>query len=454
MEERGSVKKRILWIAVALVVGGLVVGLNLHRARGKATEVEVRQLARMELVARVSASGRIEARRSVSTTASVVGKVVEKAVEEGDFVEKGQLILRVDPRERQAFVDQAHAGLSRARANLELSAARLRESEFEYKRVKGLVRADLASEQTLESARTNHDVQVAAVAAAREDVRNAEAQLRQTEHELEKTVVRAEIAGVVVRLSVEEGENVLAGDLYNQGSAIVVVADLTEMEAQVLVDETEVVEIHPGQPATIEVDAFPDLELTGKVIEVGNSAYNAGPLGTQESMDFRVRVLLDDLSSRLRPGLSATAKIETARVVDALAVPMEALTIRIPSKERDAESKNHPRKTAPSSGQEEMGPEEAERLKEEAEGVFLCSGDRVSFIAVERGIAGEKHFEVLSGVQEGATVVTGPFEALRKLESGQPVRYEEPGEKPGGDDERQPADDAAEGKSSMSVKVG
>jgi HlyD family secretion protein len=411
--------KKVILIAAAVVVLALIIGVNVRRARGKATQVTVAQVERRDLVAKVSGSGRVEARRSVSITSTVVGKVLEVAVEEGDLVHKGDLILRVDPGEREARVEQADAGLAGARAGQRLAEAELEKARFELRRAEGLRESSLASEQTLQAAKTTFDVQEARLASAREDVRNAVAALDFARRELDRTFVRADMTGVIVRLTVEEGENVLAGDAYNSGSAIVVIADLSEMEAWILVDETEVVRVKRGQPAEVTVDAFPDTTLTGAVSEVANSAYNAGPLGSQEAKDFRVRVRLQDVPEDLRPGLSARAEIVTDTREKALAVPIEALVIRDPAAEKKlAESggRRPPRKRA-------AGSDGSEGSKEK-EGVFVVKDGTARFAAVVTGIAGEKHFEVLDGIAEGDRIVRGPFEALRKLHTGDRVKVE------------------------------
>ena len=403
--------KKIVAIVVGVVLLAALIGLNVKRRGDRATEVDVAEVAREILAAEVSGSGRIEARRSVSITANVVGKVLEVAREEGDAVAPGDLILRIDPGDRDAALEQSRAQLARQQAQVALA-----EAELSLRRARDLVRDGLQSDRDLETAQTTRDVRAAALDAAREDVRNARAGVSHAEYELAKTVIRAEIPGVIVRLSVEEGENVLAGDLYNSGSAIVVIADLSEMEAQVLVDETEVVSIRKGQVATLEVDAFPDLELTGRVIEVGNSAYNAGALGSQEAKDYRVRVLLDEVPPSFRPGLSARAKIVTDERDGVLAVPIEALTLRDPAREKELEAgeKRRARRSRRAAG--ETGE------SDEAEGVFVVDGSTVRFAAVETGIAGAKSFEVVSGLEEGDRIVRGPFDAIRDLSSGDPIK--------------------------------
>ena len=394
-------RKILFGVGFVIVVGGLVFA-SLRSASRRGVEVDVEAVQRRDLVARVSGSGRIEARRSVDVVANVVGKVIEVAAHEGETVKKGQLILRIDPAERQSAVDQAAAGLAASGANAQLAKAELRQSEQALDRTRSLVQGGLASAQDLENAETDRD---------------ARARVEQARTELDRTVVRADIAGVVVRLAVEEGENVLAGDLYNAGSAIVTIADLSAMEAQILVDETEVVQCRAGQEATVEVDAFPERKLTGKVFEVGNSAYDAGPLGSQEAKDFRVRILLEDPPATLRPGLSARAEVVTDTRDSVLSVPIEALVLRDP--EDQAKKLARKGRTARGAGK----PAETGKSEDrEKEGVFLLKDGVAAFAPLVTGIAGEQYFEVVSGLDEGVQVIRGPFDALRRLDSGERIR--------------------------------
>ncbi len=411
-------RRILLIVGFVVVVGGLVFA-SLRSARQRGVEVDVENAARRELVAKVSGSGRVEASKSVDVVANVVGKVLEVAVREGDTVEKGQLILRIDPAEASAVLEQAEASRASAEANERLARAELKQAEQELVRIRDLVKQGLASQRDLESAETTRDVQEARVSAARHNVADARARVEQARTALDRTVVRADIGGVVVRLAVEEGENVLAGDLYNRGSAIVTVANLGAMEAHVLVDETEVVRTAPGQDAEVEVDAFPERKVKGTVIEVGNSAYDAGPLGSQEAKDFRIRILLEDPPPTLRPGLTARAEIVTDTREDALSVPIESLVLRDPDDQaRKLSRKGGSRKAAKGKGETAAKAGETK----EKEGVFVARDGVAAFVPLETGIAGERHFEVVSGLEEGAPVIRGPFDALRRLDSGERVR--------------------------------
>lgn len=439
--------KRLLIAAAVIVVLAVIIVVNVHRSRGKVVEVEISRVARKDLVEKVSGSGRIEARKSVSITSRVVGKVIEANADEGDAVEKGDVILRIDPGERDAALEQARAALSRAEASEQLAEAELRKAAFELRRANGLVTNGLSSDREMEAAQTSHDVAQARVREARENVRSARAGVEQAEYELDKTVIRAEIPGVIVRLSVEEGENVLAGDLYNAGSPMLVIADLSQIETQILVDETEVVKVRVGQPAEVEIDAFPDRKIPGKVVEVGNSAYNAGTLDSQEAKDFRVKILLDDPPPDLRPGLSARAEIVTQTRDDAIAVPIAALTIRDPTEEAEkAEGKRRTSRRRARDGEDVP----------EVEGVFRVQDGRAVFTACKTGIAGEKDFEVTEGLAEGDEIVSGPFEAIRSLESGQKVKAKHARSRGSAAQEKEDAEPAAgeEGEEEAGAKEG
>ncbi|MFN8179600.1 MAG: efflux RND transporter periplasmic adaptor subunit, partial [bacterium] len=335
-------------------------------------------------------------------------------------------------------LEQAKAAYASAKAREELAKSELKQATQELDRMRGLVERGLGSTSDLEKAQTARDVDAARLGSAEQDVVDAKAGVDNAQEELERTVIRAEIPGVVVRLAVEKGENVLAGDLYNRGSSVVTVADLSEMEAQILVDETEVVHVHDGQKAKVEVDAFPDKEIAGSVFEVGNSAYEAGALGSQEAKDFRVRILLENFPEALRPGLSARAQIVTDTRDSVLAVPIEALALRDPRKEAEKLQHKHGHAGKPKAGAAAdsllaradsavAAADSARGIKgdeetTEVEGVFVVRDGKAVFTPVKTGISGKRHFEVMSGLRPGDVVVRGPFDALRRLASGDKVR--------------------------------
>jgi len=251
------VKKIIIGVVVGLVVVAFVVA-NLVGKREKAVRVETEFVTKRNLKAIVSASGQIQPRKSVDVSANTIGQIIELAVAEGDSVEKGQLLVRIDPRGPRSTKAQAEAALRAAKANLELYKANLEEAKADLDRTRELYEKGLASEQQMISAKTAYDGAMANVAAARSEVARQEAALASADYELSKVTIRAEMSGVVTRLNVEEGENVIMGTMNNPGTVLMTISDLSHMEAEVLVDETDVVDVEVGQDAEVKIDAFPD----------------------------------------------------------------------------------------------------------------------------------------------------------------------------------------------------
>ena len=439
-----------------LIIGGIIVAVfaifiiaNLVGRREKAFDVETEIIVKRNLSALVTASGQVQPKKSVNVSANTMGKIVELAVAEGDSVEKDQLLVKIDPRGPESSLAQARAGLRAARATLELYKANLEEAKADRERVEELHERGLASDQQMITARTAHQVAMSNVSAAHEEVARQEALLSSAQYELSKVTITAEISGVVTRLNVEEGENVITGTMNNPGTVLMTISDLSHMEAEVLVDETDVVSVHVGQGASVTIDAFPDTTFNGRVTEVGHSAIvSQGSFGREESADFEVKVALLEPIDNVRPGLSASVDIVTAEKDSVPAVPIQSLTIRRVDEKSDgrgAKSEEESPETgsdepaesgddmaeagdesSPESGGEagEAGPDEVKTKEEENErqGVFIVEDGVAVFKPVEVGIAGEKYFEVLSGVDSGQEVIRGPFKVLRRLKDGAAVK--------------------------------
>ncbi|MGH7483059.1 MAG: efflux RND transporter periplasmic adaptor subunit, partial [Longimicrobiales bacterium] len=302
---------------------------------------------------------------------------------------------------------QARANLVQARATLERAEA-LAASD-----------ARLISQRELDEARTQLRVQEALHQAARFRVDQSQAALRESQDQLSKTVIRAPLTGIVTRLNIEQGEMAIIGTMNNPGSLLLTISDLSIMEAVVQVDETDVPDISIGDTATVEVDAFTRQQFRGVVTEIGHSAVQspaaaaeAGGPASQIPIDFEVVITLTKPPPTLRPDLSATADIITARRDSALSVPIIALTVR----EVDAED-------VPVEQPEARRAQAAARDDDaEREGVFLVRGGKAEFVPVTVGIAAQEYFEVLSGLQLGDSIVAGPYDAIREMEDGDGVR--------------------------------
>ncbi len=399
--------KKWLIIGGAIVVVGLIAA-NLLKSNTKTTEVELGEIERKDLVETVTASGTLTPQRKVDVSANTIGKITRLAVAEGDEVAQGQFLLEIDPTEYESLVRGYEAAVRTARADLRVAEANRDKAQLDLRRTREM--GDHATQEQLDTAETNLRVTEAQVAAAQARLRQAEANHDKAEYDLEKVTITAPMSGVVTRLNVEEGENAIMGTLNNPGTVLLVIADLSTMEAEVDVDETEVIRVSLGQPVQVEIDAFPDTTFAGAVTEIGNSPIYTSTGQSQQAVDFKVTVTLTDNVEGVRPGLSAEAEITVARADSALAVPIGAVVIR----------DWPPRETGRTRRTARADRDTVER--EEREGVFVVSDGTVAFRLVELGITGEEDFEILEGPDEGDEIVTGPFRELRDLAHGDAIK--------------------------------
>jgi HlyD family secretion protein len=405
-------RKRKVWIGLGVtVVLGTMAANALRSDSGRAVDVRAEEVERRDLVARVSATGHIEPETSVDITTDVAGRIVELPIEEGQDVSEGDLLLMIDQAQYQAAVNQALAGLSQARATEAQMRASYIQAQRDAERYVALKEraSDLITDTEVEQAVTQADVQKALWEAAEHAVNQAQALLEQAQDRLSKTIIRAPMSGRVTRLNVERGETAIVGTMNNPGSLLLTVADLSTMEAVIEVDETDIPDIQVGDSASIEIDAFPNQKFSGRVTKIGNSSIiprsNLTSTGSDQAIDFEVRITLDDPPAAVRPDLSATADVVTATRENVLAIPIAALTLMDADEIEEVPSENVP-------------PEDALDTSRDVEGVFVVDGDRARFRPVEVGIAGESYFEVLSGLEEDLVVVSGSFQAIRELEDG------------------------------------
>lgn len=408
-------KKGLIAAGVVLVIAVFVV-LNLTR-EGSKIEVRVTEVKKRTITKYVTASGQIKPKRQVNVSASAIGKVTRLAVREGDWVEKGDFLLQIDPTEYQSTVDQLKASIGSASATLEMEKASLKKAEYDLERAVTLRESEVVSEEELRQAQLNVDIYRSKVRAAEEQLAQYEANLTKAMHDLNEVRVTAEIAGVVTALNVEEGENAIMGTLNNPGTVLLTVADLSEIEAEVEVDETEVVLIDVGDEAHISLDAYPDSTFKGLVTEVGNSAVRQQISLGQSSVDFKVVISIIDEIPNVRPGLSASVKIRVAEENDAVSIPIECLTVRRAGELEGVHEANR------GEGDEEgIARDDA---VDDIEGVFVVVDGVARYRPVRVGIAGSSYFHVREGLSEGEVVVSGPFKAINDLNDGDPVKVVE-----------------------------
>ncbi|MBP1658972.1 MAG: efflux transporter, family, subunit [Candidatus Aminicenantes bacterium] len=394
-------KKPLIILAVVVVLGAIVVG-NLRSRREKAVNVTVDKVQLQDLTSIVSASGEIKPKKNINISAQVPGRIIKIGVEEGDEVKAGDFLLALDSTQYEANADRDQNFIRAANADLIQAEARLQRDKNSLDRLQKLFADDLISKDQLEQAQSQFDVTAAQTNAIRFQIKQAEASLKSTLDNLSKTTFRSPIDGVITSLRVEEGEVAIIGTMNNPGTVLLTIADLSVMEVEVEVDETDVVGVTLGQEAKVRVDAFPNTVFSGKVTEVGSSALQQATAGaaTQESKDFKVVVTLDNPDRKLKPGLSASADVIVASKTQALAVPISALVLRDkPNAEKNAAAR-------------------------EEEGVYIVEAGRVKFVPVGKGITGGMMIEITSGLAQGQEIVTGPYASLRELKDGVLIKTE------------------------------
>ena len=396
-------KRTLIFMAVVLVILAVVI-LNLQSRREKTVKVTVEKVKKQDLTSIVSASGEIKPKKNINISAQVPGRIIKIGVEEGQEVKAGDFLLKLDSTQYEANADRDRNFIQASKADLIQGEARLVRDKSAYDRQKRLYEEQLISKDALEGVKLEYDVSQAQVNAIRFQIKQAEANLKSTLDNLNKTVFNAPINGMITSLRVEEGETAIIGTMNNPGTVLMIIADLSVMEVEVQVDETDVVGVKLGQEAKIRVDAFPDTVFKGKVTEIGSSALQkvTGGSTTQEAKDFKVVVTLENPSQKLKPGLSASADIITARRNNVLAVPISALVLR-------------DRAAAPSDRPD---------AKKEEEGVYTVDNGRVKFQTVEKGISGGMNIEITAGLKENQDIVTGPYASLRELKDGVLIKTE------------------------------
>jgi HlyD family secretion protein len=413
-----STKKKVLIVGGVVIAVGALGALSIRGGNDRGVEVSTEAVGRRTLVEVVTASGKIQPKRKVDISADISGRVVQVAVEEGQWVDAGALLLRIDPTQYVAAVRRNEAAVSQTRAREAQSRAQLTKAQADARRAEQLMQTnELVSAADVENARTTAQVAEQELQAARFAVTQAQAALSESRDQLSKTTIVAPMSGRVTRLNIEQGETAVVGTMNNPGSLLLTIADLSVMEAVVEVDETDVPGLTVGDSASVKVDAFPGQAFAGRVTRIGNSSIQLAAAGQsdQQSVDYEVAITLDNPPAELRPDLSATAEMVTETRGNALSVPILALTVRDAEGKKfrvDEDEKDNPDKAAVRTPGDE----------DEIEGVFVVRDGKADWVPVRIGIAGDRYFEVVSGLRGGETVVSGSYAVVRELEDDDAVQ--------------------------------
>ena len=410
-----------LWGGLALVIV-LVGGTTAAKNRNKATEVRIEPVERRDLVASVTASGQVQPQTKVDLSADITGRSVRLAIKEGDMVTKGQFLLEIDPSQYKASAERAFAAVASARSQSATARPSLAQAQRNYDRLLALKKANptLVSDEQVEQLKTQVEVAQAQLESANNGISQSQASLRDAQSLLAKTTIFAPMSGRITRLNVQEGETAIMGTLNKDAATLLTISDMSVLETKVKVDETDVSRISLGDSTVIQIDAFPDTTFVGRVTKISNSSVKGSPAAqagasADQAIDYEVTIQLVNTPPATRPDFSATAKIITDTRRNVLSVPIIALTVREPEPIAKGDS------GAVTLGHTKTPTKEVG--KKDAEGVFIVKADnKVVFRPVKVGIAGEKYFEIVSGLKPGEKIVAGTYQAIRDLKDGTTVK--------------------------------
>ena len=444
-------KTKLILAGVVLAGGGVgtYAGVNYYNNKDIVT-LQAGQVVRQDLTQTVASTGEIKPKKSVNISSNAMGRIVKMPVKEGDRVKEGDLLISLESIQTAADVEAAQAMLAAAETELDAMESQIKSNEaaiatakaeiarsdtdlsrskLNLQRAESLMKDGLIPREQYDHTKADYDVSVTQLNAGKARLAQAEAQEAQTkkqrdgtrlrlaqqrtsliraQDQFSKTTITAPLKGIITYLPVNEGEIAIIGVQNQPGTTLMTIADMSVITAEVKVDETDIVNVRLGQEAEIKVDALGDRTLKGHVSDVGNSAVNRSGNtqnqgGQQEAKDFKVVITLDDPPESLRPGLSCTARIITARTKQVLTIPIQALTVR------EFDDPADPLK----------------RKKIEKEGVFVLTGETAVFKPVKTGITGTTDIEILEGLTEKERIVTGPYQVLRTLEDNKRIKIEE-----------------------------
>ncbi|HEU4413964.1 MAG TPA: efflux RND transporter periplasmic adaptor subunit [Candidatus Angelobacter sp.] len=448
--------KKIIIILGVLVLLGAIVGFTVNQSQKNVVTVQTGKVVTQDISSLVTASGQIKPKTIVNVGANAMGRIVRLFVKEGDKVKKGQVLAQLENVQSAADVAMtratlsssqtdavaAEAALNTAQAQFNSSAADLSRTKLDYERAQSLFKDQLISKADYDTKKAAYEVaeavhaqDVARVAqnkaqvdSAHGRVGQARASLTRVNDILSKTTYTAPFDGTVTNLPVHEDETVVMGIQNAPGSTLMTVADMSVITAEIQVDETDIVNIKVDQPAEVTIDAIPNQTFKGKVSEIGDNAIirstgvstSQSTGGSQEAKDFKVVVTLLDPPPNLRPGLSATAKITTGTAKDAVAIPIQALTMR---DKNDLEAQKNPGKAKAASTNAPPAPS-GKKENNDVQGVFVVNNKKAEFRTVETGLIGTTEIQIKGGLKPGDEIITGSDKVLKTIRTGTGVKVD------------------------------
>jgi len=412
------------WLLIALI---LVITVVIYsQKREKPLAVTTERVAKRDIIQIVSATGKIQPALEVKISAEVAGEIIGLPYEEGQNVKKGDLLVKIKPDAFQAQVEQQEAALAAARADNLQRKAQFLKSELDLRRQTELFSKKISSQNDLDDAKTNRDIADASFQASLFDIKRVEGQLSQIRQELVKTSIYSPIDGSLSALSSKLGERVVATAQF-AGTEILRVANLEDMEVNAKVNENDVVNIQIEQPVLIRIDAYPDRTFQGRVKHIASTATVTGTGTSEEVTNYEVKIRILDPGVPLRPGMSATADIQTATVRDVLAAPIQSVTVRT---RRDGESLDALQKKRDLE-EKETGSSTAQASRSDRDNlqrvVFLKNGRRAQQRTVTTGLSDNAWLEIKTGLAENDEIITGTYAAIsRDLKNDSAITLEKP----------------------------
>ncbi len=411
-------KKRIILVVGIFLLVLIVIAIVVSGKKEKLIEVQTEKISKRNITQIVTATGKIQSEVKVNISAEISGEIVALPIKEGDEVKKGDLLVKINPEAYYPQVKMEQAGVKVQQNNLKAREVDLKKMELELQRIRELVNKGLAPQSELDNAQASYDLTLANINTVRAQIEQQKASLSKVQYDLSKTTIYSPMSGTVTALNNEIGEKVL-GTSFNLGSQIMTISDLSKMECQVDVSETDVTLVKIGDTARIQIDAFPDKIFTGYVYEIANSA-TAKSLGTQEEVvNFIVKIRIINEGFDLRPGMSCTVDIEVNKKENILAVPIQSVTAR------EDEMSSNTNETDNENLISRKEEDKSMKKKKIQEIVFVIENGIAKKKAVKTGISDDSYIEIIEGLNEGDEVVKGSFKAINKeLEDNTKVKVD------------------------------
>ncbi len=434
VKKRRSRRRRYIILgSIGVLLLGIIVAIILSK-REKPIPVTTEKAVRKTILQTVSATGKVQPETEVKISPEVAGEIIELPVKDGMAIKKGDLLVKIKPDSYKALLEQQEAAISSAKATNLQQKATMMKTEQDLKRSEDLFNKKLISAQEYNSAQAAYDVARNTYESSGHEIERAQASSSQARDALSKTTIYSPIDGTVTVLNSKLGERLVATNQF-AGTDVLRVADLSHMQAVVDVNENDVVNVKLGDKASVKIDAYGERRFRGTVQQIANTGKTTGA-GTQEEVtNFEVKINLEGEGVLLRPGLSCTADIETNMVKDAVAVPMQSVTIRTGDSNLSPEELEKRKQKAAARDKGDNNSEfvnerqEKQAQKEEREKlakvVFLKKGSKAQLVKVTTGIADDTYMEIKSGIQPGDEVIAGSYSAIsRKLKDGAKVAYD------------------------------